>query len=213
MAYDFLRNLSRRLANIVSRAVVRRVDDSTSVQTVQVTALSEETRAGIERFQEYGFTSVPLAGAEGVVLFVGGFRDHGLMVATDDRSARLTDLEPGEVAIYTDQGDKVVIERGGTIRVTASTKVVVDAPLVELAGNTEAAIKGTSLRSADATLSAAHTTFLGALTAYITAIQPIADPSGAALVTLSGAITAFTTAIATYESAAAAALSTKVKLS
>lgn len=130
--------LLTRLANLVSRVVLRRVDDSKRMQLVQLTALEGETRADVERVQQYGFTSVPKDGAEAVALFPGGFREHGFVIATDDRRYRLTGLQAGEVAIYTDQGDKVVIERGGTIRVTASTKVVVAAPLVELAGNADA---------------------------------------------------------------------------
>lgn len=133
-----LRPLATRIANLVARAVVSLVDDDERMQVLQLGVLAGETRGDVERVQNYGFTSVPLEGAEAVVLFVGGRRDHGLAVAVDDRRHRLTGLEPGEVAIYTDEGDRVVIERGGTVRVTASTKVVVDAPLVELAGNTDA---------------------------------------------------------------------------
>ena len=127
-----------RLANLVSRVVLQRVDSSKRTQLVQLTALEGETRGDIEHLQEYGFASVPQEGAEAVAVFPGGDRSHGLVIATGDRRYRLTGLESGEVALYTDQGDKVVLERGGTIRVTASTKVVVAAPLVELAGNADA---------------------------------------------------------------------------
>lgn len=219
MVSEFFRAMGRRVANLVSRAVIRRVDDAKTVQTVQVGALAGETRDGIERFQEYGFTSVPLAGAEGVVLFVGGYRDHGLMVATDDRNARLTDLEPGEVAIYTDQGDKVVIERGGTIRVTASTKVVVAAPFVELTGNTEAAVKGTTYRTAETTKHTTESAQLAAAGAALSAagadvafvsLAPLAATSIAAA---GAALTLASTAITTFEASASTFLSTKVKLS
>jgi phage baseplate assembly protein V len=211
---DLLRRLSVRLAGLVSRAVVKRVDDGKKRQLVQAGLLEGETRDGLEHFQPYGFTSVPLAGAEGVALFVGGERDHGLVVAVDDRRYRLTGLENGEVALYTDEGDKLVIKRGGTIEVTAATKVVVTTPLVELAGNTEAAVKGTSFRSADAALSTALTTLAAAINTYALAIQAIADPSGTATTALTTATTtAFPAAVTAYESAAAAALSVKVKLS
>ncbi len=194
-----LRPLATRIANLVSRAVVQRVDDSPKVQALQLDLLADETRDDVERFQNYGFTSVPLSGAEAVTVFVGGRRDHGLVVAVDDRRYRLTGLEAGEVALYTDQGDKVVIKRGGTIEVTAATKVVVAAPIVELGQPAvDAAIKGTTYASAEAT-------FLAALSAYATAIKAIADPTNAATPTLLSAIGAFT-------SAASAALSTKVKV-
>lgn len=210
---DWARRLSARVAGLVSRAVVRRVDDSKKRQVLQLGLLEGETRDGLEHFQHYGFTSVPLAGAEGVALFVGGERDHGLVVAVDDRRYRLVGLEDGEVALYTDQGDKLVFKRGGTVELTAATKVVVSSPLVELTGNTEAAYKGTSHRSADATLSTALTTLATAINTYALGIKAIADPANASTPALTAAVTAFGTAVATYESAAAAALSTKVKLS
>lgn len=216
MAYNWgesLRRVSVRLAGVVSRAVVARVDDSKKRQLVQAGLLAGETRDGLEHYQPYGFTSVPHAGAEGVALFVGGERDHGFVVAVDDRRYRLTGLQNGEVALYTDEGDKVVLKRGGTIEVTAATKVVVDAPLVELAGNTEAAVKGTSFRTADAALSTAFTTLAAAIDTYAVAIKPIADPTNAATPALTAAVGAFTAAVTTYESSAAAALSIKVKLS
>jgi phage baseplate assembly protein V len=185
-----------RLANLISRVVLSRVDDSKKMQAVQLTALGGETRENVERVQNYGFTSVPQPGAEGVAVFVGGYRDHGLVVAMDDRRYRLTGLQAGEVAIYTDQGDKVVIERGGTIRVTASTKVVVAAPLVELAGSTHSVAKGEDLNTAISTLA-------GAIGTAVSGIPTGGAAAGAAI----------TTAVGIFNSSAAAALSTKVKLS
>jgi phage baseplate assembly protein V len=194
------RALFTRLQNLVSRAVVRRVDDASGLQLHQFALLADETREGVERVQNYGFTSVPLEGAEAVVLFVGGFRDHGLAVAVDDRRHRLKGLQPGEVAIYTDEGDSVVIRRGGTVEVTAATKVVLSAPAVELAGATRAVPKGEDLNTAIATLATAIGTAVGAI--------PIAAPGGG-----DAAGTAIATAVSTFQTAAAAALSTKVKLS
>jgi phage baseplate assembly protein V len=191
--------LRNRIANMVARAVVQLVADGGSLQALQLVVGADETRDGCERFQEYGFTSVPLAGAEAVVLFVGGRRDHGLVVAVDDRRHRMAGLEAGEVALYTDEGDHVLLSRGRVVTITAGTKIVLDAPDVEWAHPaTDAALKGTAYVSALGT-------FLGALSTYAGAIKAIADPSNAATPTLTGAITAFGTA-------AAAALSAKVKV-
>lgn len=188
-----------RIANMVARAVVRLVNDGGGVQVLQLSVLDGETREAIERFQNYGFTSVPLPGAEAAVLFVGGRRDHGLVVAVDDRRYRLKGLAEGEVAIYTDEGDYVHIKRGGTIEVKAATKAVVDAPAVELAQPAaDAALKGTAYSSA-------LTTFVEALNVYAGVIQPIAEPTGTATTT-------FTTAASALASATSSALSAKVKI-
>ena len=90
--------LRTRVANLVARAVVQLVNDGTKLQVVQLEVLEGETRDGCERFQEYGFTSVPLAGSEAVVLFVGGRRDHPLVVAVDDRRYRKKNLAAGSTA-------------------------------------------------------------------------------------------------------------------
>jgi phage gp45-like len=115
--------LRNQLANLVARAVVQLVNDGAKLQVVQLGVLEGETRAGCERFQEYGFTSVPLPGAEAVVLFVGGRRDHALVVAVDDRRHRPTDLEAGDSALYHHAGPRVLAK---------SDRVVADAPEVRL---------------------------------------------------------------------------------
>lgn len=142
--------LARRVDNMVARAVVKIVNDSTTMQALQLQVLKGETRDRVERFQEYGFTSVPHPGAEAVVVFAAGDRSHGLIVAVDDRRYRLKGLEQGEVALYTDEGDYIHFKRGGVIEamagaridatapevlVTASTKVVLATPVVECAAN------------------------------------------------------------------------------
>lgn len=135
-------SLANRVMLAVARCVVSLVDDAKKMQTVQAQLLKREVRDGIERVQNYGYTSKPHAGAEGVVVFVGGNRDHGLCIAVDDRRYRLTGLEDGEVAIYTDEGDKIHLKRGNvievttqTFRVNAETLIELNAPTVKVAAD------------------------------------------------------------------------------
>lgn len=188
-----------RLANMVSRAVVQLVDDGLKLQGLQVTMLDGETRDQLERFQQYGFTSVPLPGAEGIALFMGGRRDHGVVIAVEDRRYRLKGLAPGEVALYHKDGAYVLMKADGSIEVKSTVKVVVDAPLTELAQPAaDAALKGTAFNTALGT-------FLTALGTYIAAIQAVADPPGTVTTT-------FATATTTFGTAATSALSAKVKI-
>lgn len=130
-----LASLQRRIGLTVSRAIIKLVNDAAKLQGVQVALLDDEARAEVERFQEYGFTSVPLAECEAVALSVGGSRSHLVVVATDDRRYRRVDLKPGETCIYNQHGDRVHVREDGTLDVVASSKVYVDAPETECTGN------------------------------------------------------------------------------
>lgn len=120
----FLAPMRRRISLMVSRAVIKLVNDQGAVQLNQLLLLKDEIRDDVERFQQYGFTSVPKPGAEALVCFVGGDRQHGVVVATEDRRFRIKNLQPGEVAIYTDEGDKIHFKRDRTIEVTTQTLTV-----------------------------------------------------------------------------------------
>ncbi len=133
--------IQRRVRLMIGRAVIRLIDDVSKIQGLQVTLLAEETRDLVERFQEYGFTSHPIPGAEAVMVSVGGNRDHGIVIAVDDRRYRLAALQQGEVALYTDEGDKIIMKRGRlievttqTLKVAATTKVEMITPLLQVTG-------------------------------------------------------------------------------
>lgn len=111
---------------------------------VDMQGLAGESITG-ELFQHYGFTSAPLAGAEYIVVPVGGNSKHAVVVASEDGRYRVT-LQDGEVALYTDEGDHIHLKRGrlievvtDTFLVTATKKVRFDTPKVEAAGDVEAA--------------------------------------------------------------------------
>lgn len=122
---------------MVGRAILSVVNDSGPVQTVQAQLLSDEVQDDVERIQQYGFTSCPLPGAEGVVVFVGGNRDHGLLIACDDRRYRKKGLQSGEVALYTDEGDEIVLSRGRVVRLTAGASVQINAPEVTVVASSK----------------------------------------------------------------------------
>ncbi|TCS37492.1 phage baseplate assembly protein V [Paucimonas lemoignei] len=122
-----------KAALMVGRCILKAIGDGKAVQLVQAQLLAEEIHDDVERIQEYGFTSVPKPGAEGVIVFVGGNRDHGLLIAVEDRRFRLKALESGEVAIYDDQGQKVHLTRTGIVIDGAGKDVtIVNAPVVHV---------------------------------------------------------------------------------
>jgi len=130
-----LRPLQQRLQLMVGRCLVLLVDDDTRLQSLQVALLAEEVRGDVERFQQYGFTSHPHPDAEAIAVAVGGNRDHCVVLSVDDRRYRLKGLAQGEVALYTDEGDRVVLRRGGIVEVHAGAELRVTAPLCTMSGD------------------------------------------------------------------------------
>lgn len=133
-----LEPMQRKLRMLAGRAVLSLMSDAV---TAQIKALDGEVRDGAELFQQYGFRSRPLKGAEGVLLSLGGNRDHTVVVCVDDRRYQLDLLKDGEVAMYTDEGDYLVFKRGRvaelntqTFVVKASDGVRFETPLVKVVG-------------------------------------------------------------------------------
>ncbi|MEX2450378.1 MAG: phage baseplate assembly protein V, partial [Rhodospirillales bacterium] len=137
-----VRRLVTRVKLMVGRCVLLAVNDTLNLQKVQVHALNGEILDGVERIQDYGFTSVPLAGAEGVVIAVGGNRSHALALSIFDRRNRLKDLQPGEVAIYSHEnadsetGHRIVLKNGREIEIYGDKMTVITDTSVEVVAPT-----------------------------------------------------------------------------
>lgn len=126
-----LNPVRRALAMLAARAVVRLVDDSTSRQTLQAEILKDELRDGVERVQDYGFTSHPFAGSDAVIICAGGRREQSIAIVVDDRRYRML-LQEGEVAIYDDLGQFVALRRA-RIHAYSPTEIKAEAPTVRVA--------------------------------------------------------------------------------
>ncbi len=139
----FTATLSRRLRLLVSRGVVNFVNDSLKQQNLQISMLADETADDVERFQNYGHTSVPPAGSEAIVLSVGGVRQHLVAIAVDNRGARLANLESGDSALYHLEGHKILLTKEGVIRIeckkleVVADGIVFDCPQTQFKGNIE----------------------------------------------------------------------------
>lgn len=139
----FTASISRRLRLLVSRGVVNFVNDTLKQQNLQISMLADETADDVERFQNYGHTSVPPAGSEAIVLSVGGVRQHLVAIAVDNRSVRLGNLKEGDSALYHLEGHNVLLTKDGVIRVVGkklefvADSAVFDIPQTQFTGDVE----------------------------------------------------------------------------
>ncbi|KUG24580.1 prophage baseplate assembly protein v [hydrocarbon metagenome] len=81
---------------------------------------TDESFEDREYFQHYGFTSRPKEGAEIIIIREG---NHIIGIASDDRLYRIA-IEDGEVALYTDEGDKIHFKRDKIIEVVSGNKLI-----------------------------------------------------------------------------------------
>jgi phage baseplate assembly protein V len=132
------------LNGILVRGTVVLSNAASKMQALQMRLTAGEVKDDLEHFEPYGFTSNPLEGAEGITGFIGGDRSHGVLLVVADRRYRIRAMEAGEVAIYTDEGDKIHLKRGriidietDTLNIKASTVVNFDTPLINQTGRIE----------------------------------------------------------------------------
>jgi phage baseplate assembly protein V len=138
-----LNRLARRILMVLTRGSIALVDDSKSVQMLQVRVNGLELIPDVPRFAEYGFTSNPPGGTQAIVGFKNGDRNDGIVIATSNAKFRMTALATGEVAIHDDKGQSVYLSAAGIIvngggnpiTFTNAPEVIADTPLLKCKGD------------------------------------------------------------------------------
>lgn len=139
MIRDIDRRIRRALATVrqAVRAVQMALNTGRPIATIQADGLAGEQFQDAELFQHYGYTSAPPDGAEHVILPIGGKSAHGVSVASEHRASRKRGLKPGETALYTAEGDYILLKNGRIIEVLAGTALTVNAPTVTVTATTK----------------------------------------------------------------------------
>jgi phage baseplate assembly protein V len=158
---DSLDHLYARIAMLFGRGrITGPVDDSGTVQMVQVQKSGLEVADEQYRVAEFGFTSNPPIGSDVLTLHVAGDRTAGAVIGTNHQPSRPKNLDSGGTMIYSQDGKYVYLTASGgisvfangqpvnvtgatTVTVNASqeislisqTKVAVTAPLVSINGS------------------------------------------------------------------------------
>lgn len=151
MISEALENLSNRMRMLVGRGRITTSNDSGSVQTHQVKVSAMETGDARPRIAEFGFSSMPPADSDAVMIFMTGERTAGLIIGTAHQASRPRGLNAGETIIYSVDGkhvlianDRIEVQANGqpvsvlgasTCTIEASAKIRCVTPILEVTGN------------------------------------------------------------------------------
>ena len=135
------------IRNLIRTGILRLLYSKTELQELQIDMRSGETRDKLEHALMYGVAHYPHEGAEAITVFPDGDQGFGLVLSVYDRRYRLKLENPGEVALYDDQGQKLHLTREG-IEIITSKKLTLTA-------------KETTLTSDKVTIDSPNTLFTG----------------------------------------------------
>ncbi|MFH1999961.1 MAG: phage baseplate assembly protein V [Planctomycetota bacterium] len=138
----YLHSRLQRILLMIGRGVITLVEG----KRCQVYLQNEEVLDRIEFFGAYGISSRPKPGAECVTVFIGGSREHGIIIATRDKRYEMS-LNEGEVALHGAEGQYVKMKAGGDIEAvgnnitaTAVTSATVTSATVTITGTTSVTV-------------------------------------------------------------------------
>lgn len=142
--------LARRVALVVGRGRIEQTGDEKGGQLLQVSLLDEETRDKVERFMEFGFTSHVPKSTDVIVVFPGGDRAQGIVVATNDTETRIKDLKEGETAVYNAKGIVIHLKDDKTLDIYgAETVNIRDAKTINIPDAETTTISGKVIVTGD----------------------------------------------------------------
>lgn len=128
------RTVGDRMHNAVKRVTVEDTNEDPLFRESTLSLYTEEKQKEIEHMEPYGFSSrvkKPTGEtnnkkkAEGLMIFTGGNRSHGVLVVAGDRRYRLRGLKEGELSLFDDQGHQVHFTRDGIVTSAPNGKKIV----------------------------------------------------------------------------------------
>jgi hypothetical protein len=95
-----LQPIQRQIGGMVSRVVVRAVNDAPGRQELQVEGFDEELHPTVEHMQPFGVRGFPPSDVDGIGFAVGGYRNHLVVMGVAPKVAGMPELKPGDVLFY-----------------------------------------------------------------------------------------------------------------
>lgn len=147
---DAKKMIDRALTSVrqALRGKLQRASGAKRVIRVQSEGLKGEPFNAMELFQQPGLRSVPIAGMQTIIIPLNGRSANGVVVAMSNGALYVTDLQPGEVALFNEnegEANSIVMRNGKVIDMTcdvlnikATTAINIDTPLLQNTGDIKA---------------------------------------------------------------------------
>jgi len=119
--------LYRRVLMMLAPVKITATNDTGAVHRVQIRVTPVEQIDGVPVVQLYGVASHAPVNSDAMAVFIHGDRSNPVIIATGNQAARVRNQKPGEVAIYTDEGDTIVLGRDHKIAITTKSTVTINA--------------------------------------------------------------------------------------
>lgn len=107
-----IRQIFNRLNMAASRGVLTNVKDDLAIQEVQVKGLAGERFDKLQRFQQFGFSSVPESG-DVIILCPQGLRDRAMVICVQDLEHRPKGMKNGDVVVYDAHQNSIKLDKDG----------------------------------------------------------------------------------------------------
>lgn len=140
MNRNSLMEMSGRAMHQIVRLTLNKANDNPMMQEMAFDGMNSEGRKIVERLQTFGMSTMPLPrdeqqggqqggggggtggdgaaqkgpAAEGIAVFLGGQRNHPVVIGVDDRRHRPMGMKPGESFQYDHQGQGTLIRNAAT---------------------------------------------------------------------------------------------------
>lgn len=152
---------NRKLQTLIRQGRLAILNDATNTQIAQIELFAEEVVEGVERVQNYGFTSMPTEGGV-YVMNVGGKGNQPVIVVVNDDKSRLR-INAGEVAVYHSEGHHMVLKAGGVIEANCTSLIAnaTESASVTTQTATIDAATSATIKTASATIDAPETEITG----------------------------------------------------
>lgn len=115
-----IEQVKNRIRLLVGRALIQAVNSASGDDglSVDISLPGGEKHSKVPLFQQYGISSKPNKDSEAVIVFIGGARDNGVAIATQGAASKLPSLKDGEVAIFSEYGQTIILKEDGSIVAT-----------------------------------------------------------------------------------------------